>query len=188
MGLDPEEHDVRFVEDDWESPTLGAWGLGWEVWLDGMEITQFTYFQQVGGVELDPVSVELTYGLERILMYLQDVTSVYDLTWSEDRSYGDVHLETEREYSSYFFDIADPDRLREWFRQYEREAGLCLENDLIYPAYDYVMKMSHLFNSLDARGVLSVSGRASMVGDVRTMANRVARGYLDTRYGEEESS
>lgn len=188
LGLDPEVHDVRFVEDDWESPTLGAWGLGWEVWLDGMEITQFTYFQQVGGVELDPVSVELTYGLERILMYLQDVTSVYDLQWNENQTYGDIHKETEREYSEYFFDHADPERLRSWFKEYRRESERCVEQDLVYPAYDYVMKMSHLFNSLDARGVLSVSERASLVGEVRGAANRVARSYLETRHGDGDDS
>lgn len=178
LGIDPAKHDIRFVEDDWESPTLGAWGLGWEIWLDGMEITQFTYFQQVGGVDLDPVSVELTYGLERIAMYLQDVDDVFDIQWSEDVSYGDVHNQTEQEYSEYFFETADPDFLLDQFEAMEEEAERCLEEGQIYPAYDYVMKLSHLFNAMEARGILSVAERTSYVGRIRTMANGVAQNYL----------
>lgn len=182
LGIDPAKHDIRFVEDDWESPTLGAWGLGWEIWLDGMEITQFTYFQQVGGVDLDPVSVELTYGLERIAMYLQDVDDVFDIQWSEDVSYGDVHKRTEREYSEYFFETADPDFLVDQFEALEAEAERCLEQDQVHPAYDYVMKLSHLFNAMEARGILSVAERTSYVGRIRNMANGVAECYL----GEDE--
>jgi glycyl-tRNA synthetase alpha chain len=178
LGIDPAKHDIRFVEDDWESPTLGAWGLGWEIWLDGMEITQFTYFQQVGGVDLDPVSVELTYGLERIAMYLQDVDDVFDIQWSEDVSYGDVHKQTEQEYSEYFFETADPDFLLDQFEAMEEEAERCLEAGQVYPAYDYVMKLSHLFNAMEARGILSVAERTSYVGRIRNMANGVAENYL----------
>ncbi len=178
LGIDPSKHDIRFVEDDWESPTLGAWGLGWEIWLDGMEITQFTYFQQVGGVDLDPVSVELTYGLERIAMYLQDVDDVFDIQWSEDVSYGDVHQQTEQEYSEYFFETADPEFLLEQFEAMEGEAERCLEAGQVYPAYDYVMKLSHLFNAMEARGILSVAERTSYVGRIRNMANGVAQNYL----------
>jgi len=178
LGIDPAKHDIRFVEDDWESPTLGAWGLGWEIWLDGMEITQFTYFQQVGGVDLHPVSVELTYGLERIAMYLQDVDDVFDIQWSEDVSYGDVHKRTEREYSEYFFETADPDFLLDQFEAMEEEAERCLEAGQVYPAYDYVMKLSHLFNAMEARGILSVAERTSYVGRIRNMANGVAENYL----------
>lgn len=186
LGIDPEKHDIRFVEDDWESPTLGAWGLGWEIWLDGMEITQFTYFQQVGGVDLEPVSVELTYGLERIAMYLQDVDSVYDIQWSEDVDYGDVHHRTEEEYSRYFFDTADEDFLFDQFETMEEETRRCLEGDLVYPAYDYVMKLSHLFNAMEARGVLSVAERTNYVGRIRALANRVADCYL-SEDGETET-
>ena len=184
LGINPDKHDIRFVEDDWDSPTLGAWGLGWEIWLDGMEITQFTYFQQVGGVDLDPVSVELTYGLERIAMYLQDIDNVFDIQWSEDKTYGDIHHRSEWEYSSYFFEEADSEYLRKQFQQVEQEVESCLERDLVMPAYDYVMKMSHLFNSMDARGILSVAERTSYVGRVRARANEVARSYLKTRYPE----
>lgn len=184
LGIDPARHDIRFVEDDWESPTLGAWGLGWEIWLDGMEITQFTYFQQVGGVDLDPVSVELTYGLERIAMYLQDVDDVFDIQWSEDVSYGDVHKRTEREYSQYFFETADPDFLVDQFEALEEETERCLEQDQVHPAYDYVMKLSHLFNAMEARGILSVAERTSYVGRIRNMANGVAECYLGE--GEED--
>jgi glycyl-tRNA synthetase alpha chain len=178
LGLDPNCHDFRFVEDDWESPTLGASGLGWEIWLDGMEITQFTYFQQVGGVELEPVSVELTYGLERIAMYLQDVDNVFDVQWSEDVSYGDVHEQTEQEYSEYFFETADAEFLMDQFESFETETERCLEQDQIYPAYDCVMKLSHLFNAMEARGILSVAERTAYVGRIRKLASRVARAYL----------
>lgn len=191
LGIDPDSHDIRFVEDDWESPTLGAWGLGWEIWLDGMEITQFTYFQQVGGVDLDPVSVELTYGLERIAMYLQDVDNVFDIQWNDDLDYGDIHKKSEWEYSTYFFEEADPDYLRGQFEEIEGEIEQCVDRDLVMPAYDYVMKLSHLFNSMDARGILSVAERTSYVGRVRQWANTVAETYLETRYpdqyGEEDN-
>ncbi|MFB6345924.1 MAG: glycine--tRNA ligase subunit alpha [bacterium] len=185
LGIDPGSHDIRFVEDDWESPTLGAWGLGWEIWLDGMEITQFTYFQQVGGQDLDPVCVELTYGLERIAMYLQDVDNVFDIQWNERETYGDIHHESEREYSAYFFETARPEYLREQFGEAEQEVERCLEDDLVIPAYDYVMKLSHLFNSMEARGVLSVAERTNFVGRVRGSANAVAEAYLRTRYPEQ---
>ncbi len=179
LGLDPTVHDFRFVEDNWESPTLGAWGLGWEVWLDGMEITQFTYFQQVGGLELQPVPVELTYGLERIAMYLQGVESVFDLQWNSDFTYGDIHLRTEREYSRYFFETAGKRYLKEQFKVQEDEVGRCLEAGLVVPAYDGVMKMSHLFNGMEARGILSVAERTAYVARVRKKANRVAALYLE---------
>lgn len=182
MGIDPTIHDIRFVEDDWESPTLGAWGLGWEIWLDGMEITQFTYFQQVGGYDLEPVSVELTYGLERIAMYLQDVDDVFDIQWTDSVTYGDIHRRSEWEYSTYFFESADPDVLRQQFEQLESEAQRCIDEELVMPAYDQVMRLSHLFNSMDARGILSVAERTKYVGRVRAMANRVATLYLQTRY------
>ncbi|MEK7773977.1 MAG: glycine--tRNA ligase subunit alpha, partial [Deltaproteobacteria bacterium] len=152
LGIDPLAHDIRFVEDDWESPTLGAWGLGWEVWLDGMEITQFTYFQQAGGIDLKPVSGEITYGLERITMYLQGVDSVYDLRWTKDVTYGDVHLRGEIEYSRYNFEEADTDMLFRLFDMYEKESKRVQEAGLFLPAYDYCLKCSHTFNLLDARG------------------------------------
>ncbi len=186
LGIDPDIHDFRFVEDNWESPTLGAWGLGWEVWLDGMEITQFTYFQQVGGVDLEPVSVELTYGLERIAMYLQEVENVFDISWDGKHSYGDIHLESEKEYSRYFFETAGPDFLRDEFKKWEDEVETCLEAGLVIPAYDGVMKLSHLFNSMDARGVLSIADRTAYVARVRKAANQVAALYLDKRYPEED--
>lgn len=185
LGLDPDVHDFRFVEDNWESPTLGAWGLGWEIWLDGMEITQFTYFQQVGGVDLEPVSVELTYGLERIAMYLQGVEDVFDIQWTEDHTYGDIHKKSEEEYSRYFFETAGPDFLREQFERQEEEAEKCLEAELVIPAYDGVMKLSHLFNSMEARGVFSVAERTAFVGRVRRLANRVASLHLEDRYDRE---
>jgi glycyl-tRNA synthetase alpha chain len=163
INIDLLKHDIRFVEDDWESPTLGAWGLGWEVWLDGMEVTQFTYFQQVGGIELKPVSVELTYGLERIAMYLQDVDSVYDLQWTEGISYGDIHHETEVEFSKYNFDEADIELHFSLFEQYEKECLKLIRNGLVLPAYDYCLKCSHSFNMLDARGALSVTERTGYI-------------------------
>ncbi len=186
LGLDPASHDFRFVEDDWESPTLGAWGLGWEVWLDGMEITQFTYFQQVGGQDLEPVSVELTYGLERIAMYLQEVENVFDIRWNDRLTYGDIHKKSEEEYSRYFFEKASPEYLRHQFGQLEEEVANCLDDNLVFPAYDGVMKLSHLFNSLEARGVLSVAERTAFVARVRQMANRTAETYLESRYGLNE--
>ena len=181
LGIDPLKHDIRFVEDDWESPTLGAWGLGWEVWLDGMEITQFTYFQQVGSIDLDPISVELTYGLERITMYLQNVDNVYDLQWNDTVKYGHVHLETEKQFSKYNFEVSDKDRLFQWFDMYEAEAKALLEQDLILPAYDYTLKCSHAFNLLDARGAISVTERTGFIGRVRKLARLCAEGYVRQR-------
>lgn len=181
LGIDPLEHDIRFVEDDWESPTLGAWGLGWEVWLDGMEITQFTYFQQAGGFDLKPVSGEITYGLERIAMYLQGVDSVFDLRWTEEVSYGDVHHRGEVEYSRYNFDEASTGMLARLFDMYEEEAKRLVEKDLVLPAYDLCLKCSHTFNLLDARGAISVAERTRYIGRVRNLARGCARGYIKVR-------
>jgi len=190
LGLDLVEHDVRFVEDDWESPTLGASGLGWEVWLDGMEITQFTYFQQVGSVELDPITCELTYGLERIAMYLQGVENVFDLVWAvlpggRKVTYGQVHQRDEVELSTYSFELADTGMLFGLFERCEAEFDRILKHDetrpLVLPAYDYVMKASHAFNLLDARGAISVSQRTGYIARVRAMARRVAQAYLQLR-------
>jgi len=183
ITVDLLKHDIRFVEDDWESPTLGAWGLGWEVWLDGMEITQFTYFQQVGGIELKPVSVEVTYGLERIAMYLQEVESVYDLKWSKDISYGDIHHQTEVEFSRYNFDEADIAMHLNLFEMYEKEAARLLKKALVLPAYDFCLKCSHEFNMLDARGALSVTERTAYITKVRNIAKRCAEGYIKFREG-----
>ena len=187
LGIRPAEHDIRFVEDDWEGPTLGAWGLGWEVWMDGMEITQFTYFQQVGGVDLSPIPVELTYGLERIAMYLQGVRSVYDLEWTEGVTYGDIYQENERQWSRYNFEVADTEGLFAAFDRHEAECGRCLEAGLILPAYDQVLKCSHSFNLLDARGVISVTERGQYIWRVRALAARCARAYLESRVPEPEA-
>jgi glycyl-tRNA synthetase alpha chain len=181
VGLDPKKHDIRFVEDDWESPTLGAWGLGWEVWIDGMEATQFTYFQQVGGINLNPVSVEITYGTERLAMYVQKKNNVYDLQWNDEITYGDVHLEDERQWSFYNFEKADVDILKKHFDEWEKEAGRLTAMHLPIPAYDAVMKCSHLFNLLDARGAISVSERVDYVLRVRTIVGIVAKEYLNSR-------
>ncbi len=181
LGLDPLDHDIRFVEDDWESPTLGAWGLGWEVWLDGMEITQFTYFQQAGSIDLYPVSVELTYGPERIAMYIQKVASVYDLEWTKDVKYGDVHHRGEVEHSIYNFEQADVDMLFRLFDMYEAEALRIIGLKLVLPAYDYCLKCSHTFNLLNARGAISVAERSSLIGRVRQLARLCAEGYLKQR-------
>ena len=181
LNIDLLKHDVRFVEDDWESPTLGAWGLGWEVWLDGMEITQFTYFQQVGGIELKPISVELTYGLERIAMYLQEVDNVFDLTWAEGIRYGDIHHETEVEFSKYNFDKADIDMHLKFFEMCEKESKRLLKEGLTLPAYDFCLKCSHAFNMLDARGALSVTERTAYIARVRNIAKLCAEGYLRMR-------
>ena len=175
IGIEPAEHDVRFVEDDWESPTLGAWGLGWEVWLNGMEVTQFTYFQQVGGIEVGPVPVEITYGLERLAMYIQGVDSVYDLVWARGAdgsvfTYGDVYLENEREFSTYNFELADVDLMRRKFDEYEAECHHCLEAGQPLPAYDCVLKCSHAFNLLDSRGAISATERAAYILRVRAVA------------------
>jgi len=181
LGIDPLDHDIRFVEDDWESPTLGAWGLGWEVWLDGMEITQFTYFQQAGGIDLHPVSVELTYGPERIAMYLQGVENVYDLQWTKGVTYGDVHHRGEVEHSIYNFEQADVDMLFRLFSMYEAESSRIAALGLVLPAYDYCLKCSHTFNLLNARGAISVAERNSLIGRVRNLARLCAEGYLKQR-------
>jgi len=181
LGIDPLDHDIRFVEDDWESPTLGAWGLGWEVWLDGMEITQFTYFQQAGGIDCRPVSAEITYGIERIAMYLQGVENVYDLTWTEGVRYGDVHHRGEVEGSIYNFEESDPDMLFDLFNKFEAESARLIEKGLVLPAYDYTLKCSHTFNLLDARGVISVTERARFIGRVRDLARRVAQAHVAQR-------
>ncbi|MCX7770042.1 MAG: glycine--tRNA ligase subunit alpha [Proteobacteria bacterium] len=181
IGINPLEHDIRFVEDDWESPTLGAWGLGWEVWLDGMEITQFTYFQQAGGIDLKPISGEITYGLERIAMYLQGVESVYDLKWNETVTYGDVHYKGEVEWSHYNFEIADIDSLYKMFDLYEKESLRLIEKGLVLPAYDYCLKCSHTFNLLDARNAISVAERAGLISRIRVLAKGCAEIYLKQR-------
>ncbi len=181
LGIDPLEHDIRFVEDDWESPTLGASGLGWEVWLDGMEITQFTYFQLAGSVELFPISVELTYGLERIAMYLQGVDNVYDLKWNDDVKYGHVHHQQEVEQSTYNFEKADVGMLLDFFNKYEAESNRMIKEKLVLPAYEYCLKCSHTFNLLDARGAISVMERTSYIGRIRNLARACAEGYLEQR-------
>ncbi len=181
LGVDPLDHDIRFVEDDWESPTLGASGLGWEVWLDGMEITQFTYFQVAGSIELHPIPVELTYGLERIAMYLQGVDNVYDLVWTPGISYGDVHHKGEWEHSTYNFEVADIDMLWKLFELYEKEARRVLERGLVLPGYDYCLKCSHVFNLLEARGAISVTQRTSYIARIRDMARRAAEAYVAQR-------
>lgn len=181
FGIDPLAHDIRFVEDNWEGPTLGAWGLGWEVWLDGMEITQFTYFQQCGGIDLKPISGEITYGCERIAMYLQGVDNVYDLEWTDGIKYGDIHHQTEVEFSHYNFEEADTDMLFQLFNMYEKESLRLAEKDLVFPAYDFVLKCSHTFNLLDARNAISVTERASYIGRVRNMAKLCAEGYVKQR-------
>ncbi len=181
MGIDFREHDVRFVHDDWESPTLGATGLGWEVWLDGMEITQFTYFQQVGGIELDPISVELTYGLERLAMFIQQRDNVFDILWNENLTYGDVRKIEEEEFSTYNFEIASIEKHKGWFNDFESEVTLCLSKGLVLPAYDMVIKCSHTFNILEARGALSVTERTAYIGRVRNLARMVAQEYIESR-------
>ncbi len=185
LGIDPKVHDIRFVEDNWESPTLGAWGLGWEVWLNGMEVTQFTYFQQVGGLECRPVTGEITYGIERIAMYLQGVDSIYDLVWTRapqgDVSYGDVFHQNEVEMSHYNFEQADVDFLFTSFDQYEQESNRLIEAQLPLPAYEMVMKASHAFNLLDARHAISVTERQRFILRVRTLARNVAQAYYQVR-------
>lgn len=181
LGIDPKEHDIRFVEDDWESPTLGAWGLGWEVWLDGMEITQFTYFQQIGGYDCNPVTVEITYGLERITMYLQKVENVFDIKWNEKITYKDIHFRGEVEYSIYNFEEANVELLRDLFDKFEKEANKLLDRGLVLPGYDFVIKCSHIFNLLDARGVLSPIERANYIGRVRGIAKKTAEVWLENK-------
>lgn len=181
LGIRGDEHDIRFVEDDWESPTLGAWGLGWEVWLNGMEITQFTYFQQVGGIDLKPVSVEITYGLERLAMYLQEKESVYDLLWNGSVTYGQVHHQGEVEQSRYNFELSDPGMLARLFEMFEAESTRLSEAGQPWPAYDYCLKCSHVFNLLDARGAISITERTGYIGRVRRLASRVAALYAAQR-------
>ena len=181
LGIDPLEHDIRFVEDNWESPALGAWGLGWEVWLDGQEITQFTYFQQAGGFNLEPVSVEITYGLERIAMALQGCYNFRKIQWSPDYTYGDVNYQAEKEHSQYYFETADIERVREMFRLYEEEANLALDKGLVLPAHDYILKCSHNFNILDTRGAVGVTERQAMFGRMRDLSRRSAEAYIAQR-------
>jgi glycyl-tRNA synthetase alpha chain len=181
LGIDPKTNDIRFVEDDWESPTLGAWGLGWEVWLNGMEITQFTYFQQVGGLDCKPVLGELTYGLERLAMYLQNKENVFDLVWTPGITYGDVYHQSEVEQSKYNFDQSNVDLLFRLFGDYEAEAKRLLDNELPLPGFEMVIKCSHIFNLLDARGAISVTERAAYIGRVRTLARTVAQAYYVSR-------
>ena len=181
LGIRAVEHDIRFVEDNWESPTLGAWGLGWEVWLDGMEITQFTYFQQVGSHDVKPVSVEITYGLERLAMYIQGVENVYDIAWTDDVTYGDVFHQNEFEQSTYAFDLSDEALLFDLFDKYEAEAVRVIGAGHVHPAHDYVLKCSHTFNLLDARGAIRVSQRTAFIGRVRKLARLCAEAYLAQR-------
>ena len=181
FGLDLLEHDIRFVEDDWESPTLGAWGLGWEVWLDGMEITQFTYFQQAGSIDLHPVTAEITYGLERIAMYLQGVNSVYDIAWNDEISYGEIFHQAEVEFSTFNFEAANVEKMIDFFDTYESEAQKLVEMGLLLPAYDYCLKCSHTFNLLDARKAISVAERTRYIARIRNIARKVAEGYVQQR-------
>ncbi|HZN86365.1 MAG TPA: glycine--tRNA ligase subunit alpha [Burkholderiales bacterium] len=181
LGIEAQAHDIRFVEDDWESPTLGAWGLGWEVWLDGMEVTQFTYFQEVGSLECKPVLGEITYGLERLALYLQDKASIYDLVWTPGVSYGDVYHQNEVEQSRYNFELSSPELLFRHFGDYETEAKRLIEARCTLPAYEMVLKCSHTFNLLDARGAISVTERAAYIGRVRSLARAVAQAYYEAR-------
>lgn len=181
LGIDPLEHDIRFVEDNWENPSMGCAGVGWEVWLDGMEITQFTYFQQVGGLEVRPVAVEVTYGLERLSSYIQDVNSVFELEWADGVKYGDIFKEPEFEHSKYSFEESNQEMLFELFDTYEKEAKKQIENGLVHPAYEYILKCSHTFNLLDARGAVSVTERAGYLSRIRNMARMVARAFVAER-------
>ncbi len=192
LGLDLKNHDIRFVEDNWESPTLGAWGLGWEVWVDGMEVTQFTYFQQVGGFACDPLAVEITYGTERLAMYLQNVDSVYDIVWSENEhgvtTYGDVHKRSEYEFSKYNFEVADTDMLFRHFDDYANECKRCLEEKLPLPAYDYCLLASHTFNTLDARKAISVTERQNYILKVRDLAKGCAEVYKESLEAKDDAT
>ncbi|APZ48724.1 glycine--tRNA ligase subunit alpha [Jeotgalibaca sp. PTS2502] len=181
LGINPLEHDIRFVEDNWENPSLGCAGLGWEVWLDGMEITQFTYFQQVGGLQCSPVTSELTYGIERLASYIQDVDNVYDLDWVEGVKYGEIFYQPEYEHSKYSFEESDPELLMNLFNAYAEEAMKQIDNSLIHPAYDYVLKCSHAFNLLDARGVVSATDRAGFLAKIRNMARKLAKAFVESR-------
>ncbi|MBI4114957.1 MAG: glycine--tRNA ligase subunit alpha [Candidatus Omnitrophica bacterium] len=180
-GIKTLNHDLRFAEDDWESPTLGAWGLGWEVWLDSLEITQFTYFQQCGGIDLDPISCEITYGLERLAMFLQRKESVFDIQWNDKVTYGEVHLQGEKEFSRFNFEVASIDLYKRHFEDYEKEAYRLLKEGLVLPAYDLCLKSSHVFNILDARGAISVNERPAAIGRIRSLARACAEGYLASR-------
>ncbi len=181
VGIEASMHDIRFVEDNWESPTLGAWGVGWEVWLDGLEITQFTYFQQAGGIDLRPVSAEITYGLERLAMYLQDVESVYDLQWNDKVKYGDIYHKTEVEQSTFNFEESNPEMLTTLFALHEEEAKRLLEKKLVMPGYEQVLKCSHYFNLMDARGILGRDERMANILRIRKLSERVARSFLEQR-------
>lgn len=181
LGINPLEHDIRFVEDNWENPSLGCAGLGWEVWLDGMEITQFTYFQQVGGLECSPVTAEITYGLERLSSYIQEVDSVYDLQWTDKVKYGEIFTQPEFEHSTYAFENSDKELLKELFDKYEKEALAQMDKQLVHPAYDYVLKCSHTFNLMDARGIISVTDRAGYLARIRNMARTVAKTFVAAR-------
>lgn len=181
LGFDLQKNDVRFVEDNWENPTLGAWGLGWEVWMNGMEVTQFTYFQQVGGIDCKPITGEITYGLERLAMYLQGVENVYDLIWTDNLTYGDVYHQNEVEQSTYNFEYSDVEFLFSAFTAYEKEALLLMQNKLALPAYEQILKAAHTFNLLDARGAISVTERAAYIGRIRNLAKNVAQSYLESR-------
>ena len=181
IGIDLSKHDIRFVEDNWESPTLGAAGVGWEVWLDGMEITQFTYFQQVGGLEVKPVALELTYGVERIAMYLQNVQHFKDIKWNENYNYGEIFMQNEVEQSKYNFEVSNADSLFKMFDLFQEEVDNCVNSELVLPAYDYVLKCSHTFNLLDARGVISKDERNNFINRIRTMASKVAKLYVEQR-------
>ncbi|MGN1294601.1 glycine--tRNA ligase subunit alpha [Weissella soli] len=181
LGIDPLEHDIRFVEDNWENPSMGAAGIGWEIWLDGMEVTQFTYFQQVGGIQVDAVTSEITYGLERLASYIQNVPTVYDLEWGNGVLYGDIFKEPEFEHSTYSFEESDQAMLLRHFDEYEAEAKQLLAAGLVHPAYDYILKSSHTFNLLDARGTVSVTERAKYLSRIRNMARQVARAFIDVR-------
>lgn len=181
LGIDPREHDIRFVEDNWENPSMGCAGVGWEVWLDGMEITQFTYFQQVGGLACDPVTSEVTYGLERLASYIQEVDNVYDLEWTDGVLYGDIFKEPEYEHSKYAFEESNQDMLLQMFGMYEKEAIRLIDLGLVHPAYDYVLKCSHTFNLLDARGAVSVTERAGYLHRIRNMARKIAKAFVNER-------
>ncbi len=181
LGIDPLEHDIRFVEDNWENPSMGCAGVGWEVWLDGMEITQFTYFQQVGGLPCKPVTSEITYGLERLASYIQEVESVYDLEWSDGVKYGEIFKQPEYEHSKYSFEVSDQELLLSNFDRFEKEAKRCIDENLVHPAYDYILKCSHTFNLLDARGAVSVTERAGYLSRIRNMAKSVAKIFVAER-------
>ena len=181
LGISIADHDIRFVEDNWESPTLGAWGVGWEVWLDGMEVTQFTYFQQCGGLDCKPVSIEITYGLERLAMYLQNVDSIWDLEWNKNHTYGEIWLPFEKAQCAYNFEESNPERLKKLFDIYESESNSLVEKNLPVPALDYVLKCSHCFNLLEARGVISVTERTKIIARIRSLARRVAESWLEER-------